>query len=55
MLFCSYYFLFLFLPVVLIGYYSLLFFKLSDCAKIWLVIASLYFYSFFKIRAPLFI
>lgn len=49
MLFCSYYFLFLFLPVVLIGYYSLLFFKLSDCAKIWLVIASLYFYSFFKI------
>ncbi len=49
MLFNSYYFLLVFLPIVFLGYHLLIFWKFVTLAKIWLVIGSLYFYSFFKI------
>jgi alginate O-acetyltransferase complex protein AlgI len=46
MLFNSYPFLFSFLPITLIGYYSLNHFQKISGAKIWLVLASLFFYSY---------
>lgn len=47
MLFNSYEFIFLFLPITLILYFSLNNFRKYKLAKGWLVIASLYFYSYF--------
>ncbi len=47
MLFNSYEFIFLFLPITLILYFSLNNFGKYKLAKGWLVIASLYFYSYF--------
>lgn len=49
MLFNSYYFIFLFLPLVFGGYYLFLHFKYPSLAKFYLVLCSLYFYSFFKL------
>ena len=47
MLFNSYEFIFLFLPITLIVYFTLNRFRKYKLAKGWLVIASLYFYSYF--------
>lgn len=48
MLFNSYEFIFLFLPITLIVYFTLNRFGKNELAKGWLVIASLYFYSYFN-------
>lgn len=48
MLFNSYEFIFLFLPITLILYFTLNKFGKNELAKGWLVIASLYFYSYFN-------
>lgn len=48
MLFNSYEFIFLFLPITLILYFTLNRFGKNELAKGWLVIASLYFYSYFN-------
>ncbi len=48
MLFNSFVFIFLFLPITLIVYFSLNHFKKEKTAKAWLVLASLYFYAFFN-------
>ena len=48
MLFNSYEFIFLFLPIILIIYFTLNRFDKNRLAKGWLVLASLYFYSYFN-------
>lgn len=48
MLFNSYEFIFLFLPITLVIYFLLNRYNKNKCAKAWLVIASLYFYSYFN-------
>ncbi|MGL4866636.1 MAG: MBOAT family O-acyltransferase [Cetobacterium sp.] len=48
MLFNSFEFIFLFLPLVLIIYFSLNRFKKYRVTKAWLVLASLYFYGYFN-------
>ena len=48
MLFNSYIFIFLFLPVTLIGYFSLGKFHLVKAAKIWLLLTSLFFYGYWN-------
>lgn len=48
MLFNSFVFIFVFLPLTLIGYFTLNHFKKYDLAKVLLIIASLYFYAFFN-------
>ncbi len=45
MIFSTYKFILVFLPMTFVGYYILNHFKLYSLSKIWLVIASLYFYS----------
>lgn len=45
MIFSTYAFIFMFLPITFLGYRLLNVFKLNDLAKVWLVLASLYFYS----------
>lgn len=50
MLFNSYAFIFAFLPIALLGYFGLNHFKQITMGKIWLVGASLYFYSFWNIK-----
>lgn len=45
MLFSSYSFLFLFLPVTVIGYHILAGLKLSQLSRYWLVLASIFFYG----------
>lgn len=49
LLFNSYEFIFYFLPTAFIVYFLLHYFKQSTIAKIWLIAASLYFYSFWNI------
>jgi len=49
MLFNSYEFIFLFLPITLIIYFTLNRYSKNNVAKGWLVIASLYFYSYFHL------
>lgn len=48
MLFNSFVFIFLFLPLTLVGYFLLNRFHKYEWAKGWLVVASLYFYAFFN-------
>ncbi len=48
MLFNSYIFIFLFLPLVLIGYYMLNHFKLYKISNIFLIMMSLWFYGYFN-------
>lgn len=48
MLFNSYVFVFLFFPIVLLGYFGLNHFKRYEAAKIFLTVASLYFYGYFN-------
>ncbi|NCB77086.1 MAG: MBOAT family protein [Negativicutes bacterium] len=50
MLFNSYEFLFLFLPVVLIGFFALARFRLLQGALWWLALASLTFYAWWDVR-----
>lgn len=45
MLFCTYKFLFLFLPVTVFGYYGLLKVNRFGLEKVWLIAASLFFYA----------
>ena len=45
MIFSTYQFMFIFLPIVFAGYYILNGFKFKKLSKIWLVLASLYFYA----------
>lgn len=49
MLFHSYFFIFIFLPTTLVVYFGLNYFKKFFEAKIFLITASLYFYSFFNL------
>ncbi len=49
MLFNSYIFIFLFLPITLIGYFALGKFRLIPLAKIWLLITSLFFYGYWNL------
>ena len=49
MLFNSYIFIFLFLPITLFGYFLFNHFKLNVLSKIWLILASLFFYGFFNV------
>lgn len=49
MLFNSYIFVFLFLPITLVGYFVWNHFQKYKVAKAWLVIASLIFYAYFKL------
>ena len=49
MLFNSYIFIFIFLPFTLIGYFFLNKKQLYLAARIWLVLASLFYYSYWKI------
>ena len=50
MLFNSYIFIFLFLPITLIAYFGLNKLKKYKLAKFALVIASLYFYAYFNVE-----
>lgn len=50
MLFNSYEFLFLFLPSVIFVYFSLNRWKLFTLSKTWLLVASLFFYAYWKIE-----
>ena len=50
MLFNSYEFLFLFFPIVLLGYFALGKREDSNAANLWLVAASLFFYSYWNVR-----
>jgi alginate O-acetyltransferase complex protein AlgI len=50
LLFNSYEFIFYFLPIAFIVYFALQYFKLKNLAMIWLVGASLYFYSFWNLN-----
>lgn len=50
MLFNSYVFIFAFLPVTLLGYYVFNHFRQFTLAKVWVVLASLFFYSYFVPR-----
>ncbi|MGL6130991.1 MAG: hypothetical protein ACRCZ9_05195, partial [Fusobacteriaceae bacterium] len=50
MLFNSLQFIFLFLPLTLIGYFLLNNYGKEKSAKAFLVLASLYFYSYFNIK-----
>lgn len=45
MIFSTYTFLFIFLPITFLGYRLLSLFKNQQAAKLWLVIASIYFYA----------
>lgn len=48
MLFNSYVFILLFLPVTLAGYFSLNYFKKYRTANVWLILMSLWFYGYFN-------
>ncbi|MDJ0745181.1 MAG: MBOAT family protein [Xenococcaceae cyanobacterium MO_167.B27] len=48
MLFNSYIFIFLFLPVTLLGYFTLGRFHLVKAARIWLLVTSLFFYGYWN-------
>lgn len=45
MIFSTYQFILVFLPIVFAGYYILNGLKFKNISKIWLVLASLYFYA----------
>ncbi len=50
MLFNSFYFIFIFLPIILIGYFSLSKFQNKKNLKLFLILASLFFYGFWKLE-----
>jgi D-alanyl-lipoteichoic acid acyltransferase DltB (MBOAT superfamily) len=50
MLFNSYEFIFLFLPLTVIGYFGLLHLGLRTSARGWLLLSSLFFYSYWKLE-----
>ena len=48
MLFHSYIFIFVFLPIILAGYYALNYFKLYKVSNLFLIGMSLWFYGYFN-------
>ena len=48
MLFNSYVFIFAFLPITLLGYFTFNHFNKNSIAKVWLVLCSLFFYGYFN-------
>lgn len=50
MLFNSYIFIFLFLPITLIGYFSFNHFSKTTLSKTWLLLMSLWFYGYFNVK-----
>jgi alginate O-acetyltransferase complex protein AlgI len=50
LLFNSYVFILLFFPIVLIGYFTLLKFKQKNLAKLYVILGSIFFYSFWSIK-----
>jgi alginate O-acetyltransferase complex protein AlgI len=50
MLFSSFSFVLFFLPITLIGYFSLNRFRLTTAANAWLLLASLFFYGWWNVR-----
>ncbi len=52
MLFNSYIFIFLFLPITLVGFFSLTRFRFIQASVIWLTIASFVFYSYWNFFPP---
>jgi alginate O-acetyltransferase complex protein AlgI len=50
MLFNSYVFMFVFLPLVLLSYFLLSKFKMVSLAKVVMIFASLYFYSYIEFK-----
>ncbi|HEC1804578.1 TPA: MBOAT family protein, partial [Campylobacter lari] len=50
MVFSSYEFIFIFLPITLIIFYMLKKFNYIQSAKLFLVLASLFFYAFWKVE-----
>ncbi|MCQ6562476.1 MBOAT family O-acyltransferase [Paenibacillus mendelii] len=50
MLFNSYVFIFAFLPVTVVVYFLLNRFRLSDAAKVWLALSSLFFYGWWDVK-----
>ncbi|WP_236033180.1 hypothetical protein [Helicobacter turcicus] len=50
MLFSSYIFIFVFLPIMLIGFYGLRFFNQNFLAKLFLILGSLFFYAFWEVK-----
>lgn len=50
MLFNSYIFIFLFLPVTLIGYYLLNYYRKFDLGKLFLTFMSMWFYAYFNVK-----
>lgn len=50
MLFNSFEFLFVFLPIVFVVYFFILRGKLKKLANLWLAVSSLYFYAFYKVE-----
>jgi D-alanyl-lipoteichoic acid acyltransferase DltB (MBOAT superfamily) len=50
MLFNSYAFIFAFLPIAILGYFALNHLKQVTLGKMWLITASLYFYSYWNIK-----
>ena len=50
MLFNSYIFIFLFFPICLIGYYSLIHFKKKELVQLFLILMSFWFYGYFQIN-----
>ncbi|MSN96596.1 MBOAT family protein [Campylobacter sp. FMV-PI01] len=49
MLFNSYEFIFIFLPLVFLGYFGLNFYRLVKASKVFLILSSLFFYGYFNI------
>lgn len=49
MLFNSYFYIFVFLPIVAVGYFTFNRFRLILIGKVWLVLASLFFYSYWNL------
>ncbi|WP_246023090.1 hypothetical protein [Campylobacter estrildidarum] len=50
MLFSSYVFIFAFLPIALTGFYILKAYKFYTSSKVFLILASLFFYAYFKVE-----
>lgn len=50
MLFSSFAFILAFLPLTLLGFYALKSLGYFQCAKVFLILASLFFYGYFKVE-----
>ena len=50
MVFSSLEFIFIFIPIVFVGYFTFNAYKLTSIAQIWLILSSLFFYSYWNIN-----